>query len=711
MPIPPLINKVLSNDAGNPASYPGTGTLWTDTSGAVDLTLINSPNYVSDIGYFNFSGANRSAEGAGWPPITVTGPFSFNTWFKIDGVLGNTFMMIWATGVGGAGPSTSCGWTLVEYAGNIAMFAKGSAFYANVGTYTIGKWHQFTCTVNASGDTKCYIDGVLTFSQVAGVWGYVNPAASTNQVGGMSTDATLRLNGSVALIETYDVELTAGQVNEIYTSYYQRFHPPYPPKTIDFNFDDPACYPGSGTVVTDLAGNLDLAFVGTPTFATSANNGSYFSFQASTVTTDYLQSAFSPLLNGTFNFSFSFCVRPKNFNPSLNAFFGGLVPNNGDFFTSSGIRRHAPTSDWLVDVGGSSSTISGAATNNTWYVVTVTADITNNQLKKYVNGVLLSTNSLSSFSMSNAKVMLGWLNASPYALNDRGDSDIKAFSLWKNVVLNADQVNSVASDFALYLYPPTMDLNASISASASGSGATWYDLTSNNFDFDMYNPSFTASIGGTIPGYFSFPSRNSSAALTVYGEYNGTPAVNQTSNFTAHFWVKRNANHGSFSQNRISILANGREDNISLYNGWSYGAYNNPNAANDNIVFEASTIGISDSGVSIPDAQWVCVSYIYNSGIIYFYINGSLADSDGISPPVTPTTGMWISRTAGSLFSWMGDITIARQWNTNLSSVAIKQLYEYDLNNFISPIIPTPPAPVPYTGLVGGRTFGQGFAG
>ena len=226
MPIPPSINKVLSNDAGNPASYPGTGTLWTDTSpGAVDLTLINSPTFVSSPGYFDFSGANRSAEGTGFAPITVTGPFSFNIWFKIDGVLGNTFMLIWGSGIGGAGVSTSCGWTFLEYAGNLAMFAKGAAFYANVGTYTLGTWHQFTCTVNAGGDTKCYVDGVLTFTQVAGVWGTENPAASTNQVGGLSTDASLRLNGDVGLIEVYDIEMTAGQVLDVYNFYDTRFNP------------------------------------------------------------------------------------------------------------------------------------------------------------------------------------------------------------------------------------------------------------------------------------------------------------------------------------------------------------------------------------------------------------------------------------------------------------------------------------------------------
>jgi hypothetical protein len=251
---------------------------------------------------------------------------------------------------------------------------------------------------------------------------------------------------------------------------------------------------------------------------------------------------------------------------------------------------------------------------------------------------------------------------------------------------------------------PVSDYNASESASASGAGATWYDLSPSAKNFDMYNPSFTTATVST-PGYFSFPSRNYNDALTVYGEYNGTPAITASSPFTGYFWVRRNADHGSYNQNRVSIFANGREDNVSLYNGWSYGAYNNPSAANDNVVLEASSIGVSDSGQAISDAVWVCIAYVYTSTSLDFYINGAFVDNNTFSTPVTPGDGMWISRTAGSLFSWMGDISIARQYSTALSAGQILTLYNYDASTYINP------TPAGYTGLVGGRQFNQGFNG
>lgn len=38
-------NLIMSIDAGNPASYPGSGTTWTDTVGAKTWTLQNGPTY------------------------------------------------------------------------------------------------------------------------------------------------------------------------------------------------------------------------------------------------------------------------------------------------------------------------------------------------------------------------------------------------------------------------------------------------------------------------------------------------------------------------------------------------------------------------------------------------------------------------------------------------------------------------------------------
>ena len=42
--------RILNLDAGNPASYPGSGNTWTDTVSSRAFTLFNSPTYSSDNG-------------------------------------------------------------------------------------------------------------------------------------------------------------------------------------------------------------------------------------------------------------------------------------------------------------------------------------------------------------------------------------------------------------------------------------------------------------------------------------------------------------------------------------------------------------------------------------------------------------------------------------------------------------------------------------
>jgi hypothetical protein len=58
---------VLSLDAGNPASYPGSGTTWTDTISSIPFTLNNSPAYSSNNGgYLEFVPASSQ-----WADSTV----------------------------------------------------------------------------------------------------------------------------------------------------------------------------------------------------------------------------------------------------------------------------------------------------------------------------------------------------------------------------------------------------------------------------------------------------------------------------------------------------------------------------------------------------------------------------------------------------------------------------------------------------------------
>jgi hypothetical protein len=249
---------------------------------------------------------------------------------------------------------------------------------------------------------------------------------------------------------------------------------------------------------------------------------------------------------------------------------------------------------------------------------------------------------------------------------------------------------------------PVLDLNASESASASGSGATWYDLTANNYDFNMFSPNFTASIGGTIPGYYTFPLRNYTDPLTVYGEYNGTPAIGGN-NVTTYAWVKVNSGWTAKTMFRIPIFYNGRDTNG---NGFMVGTEAPPSSP-IRVQAEASGNFQRYAANGVANDVWQCIAATISSTNIQFYINGAANGTSQLFSVSTPANGMWISN-SNNLFSWLGDLSIIRFYSSVLTAGEIQDLYDYDLANYINP---SPPAPTPYVGLIGGRTFGQGFAG
>lgn len=85
--IPTDDSLVLFVDAGNPKSYPGSGTTWYDLSKRKnDMSLVNGPVYSSATGSFNFDGSNDYAV----TNVSDIDPFfdahSFTTicWFNVD---------------------------------------------------------------------------------------------------------------------------------------------------------------------------------------------------------------------------------------------------------------------------------------------------------------------------------------------------------------------------------------------------------------------------------------------------------------------------------------------------------------------------------------------------------------------------------------------------------------------------------------------------
>lgn len=54
--------------AGDPTSYPGTGTVWNNLVGSNDIALVNAPTYISNgaSSYFLFNGIDEYASGSGY---------------------------------------------------------------------------------------------------------------------------------------------------------------------------------------------------------------------------------------------------------------------------------------------------------------------------------------------------------------------------------------------------------------------------------------------------------------------------------------------------------------------------------------------------------------------------------------------------------------------------------------------------------------------
>lgn len=702
----PTTGLVSSYDPLDPTSYsPLIPTVMADTVGSCNLNLANL-TYNSTNGTLTSTTLNtdygRSSNGT-YPPITLTNNWSASIWVKPNTVSTNIVAFAMGCSVGGG---NGVGYYLVLSGGGTSIDhstvdVTGEAFSFS---WNASTWYNFTITYDGTTNPgtpvlKLYANGTLIRTLNWGIRDFSLNASNSNlSYNGWLNSTQLTSppffnDITKGPLQIWNVTLNSTQVNDVYLNDVGRFSPPLH----EYDFADPASYSGSGSTVYDIGSSPINLSVNNATF-----NGLNDTFTLQGSSSSYIRSAEPVSIGiGTNNFSYQLWYQ---FNGQSTVNDCQLQVGSRGGSTFGGCNFATVGGQLIVEAPGVSGWNTGFyPTAGQWYLLSLTVNGSNlNTL--YVDGVSFGTTTqaynplgaIASIAMGPAVTNLGDSSLSGYG----------ALQIYDRVISSSEITNYYNGTFYRF-NPGKVYLNASEPASASSPYTTWNDL-SNSYDFTMYNPSFTPV--STDPAYYSFPSRNFGDPLTVYGEYNGTPAVTSTNNFTGYFWVRRNANHGSFTQNRLSIFANGREDLVGGDNGWSYGTYNNPNAANDNVVIERAGFGIIDSGYSFADATWINIAITVNSSnVVTFYQDGNILGGPGFSfSATTPADGMWISRTAGSFFSWMGDISIIRQYDYALTQAQIQELYAYDYETYITP---TPPPPPPPVGIVGGRTFGQGFAG
>jgi hypothetical protein len=148
-------------DAGNIASYPGSGTTWTDIVGNVPFTLYNGVSHHSDSGgYFTFDAStDQYAQG---PSIAQLGHWSVEVWHYYTGANTGGSPCIITEAFTGAGINYTLG--AINNTGTdleTGWFNGGQWIYTGSSyTLTPGLWYHIVGTYDGTYP-KLYINGSL----------------------------------------------------------------------------------------------------------------------------------------------------------------------------------------------------------------------------------------------------------------------------------------------------------------------------------------------------------------------------------------------------------------------------------------------------------------------------------------------------------------------------------------------------------------------
>ena len=203
-------------DAGDPASYPGSGTTWSDLSGnEADQTLVGAPSYTAGSpSYFSFDGLSQYSTGS-TPFVLPPSTYTKMVWFQITAPADNNIVSSSAGGHFMYFNNTS---TLWAGNANTPPFSGPGAF-GSVAGLSYGVWYCAT-VVFTSPQIYLYVNGVqddvdITYGPPHSGDGSVNLAC-------FAPGGNL-LNGRIGQVFCYGRALTAQEVMQNFSATRARY--------------------------------------------------------------------------------------------------------------------------------------------------------------------------------------------------------------------------------------------------------------------------------------------------------------------------------------------------------------------------------------------------------------------------------------------------------------------------------------------------------
>ena len=219
--LPPVNDSLILNlDAGNRASYAGTGTTWTDlSSNGLRASLINGPVFAGTgiSTYFSFDGSNDYVS----IPTTLSvnaSAFSFEVVFRITtGADGNTLLSLNYT-------APNAGYLVRQTTGNYLIIYSDNGTETSISSTAAlsNNTTDHIVVVHSSNSCSIYINGIL--DKTASLSNPVLTITNENFLGRRGAPAYgAQLTGNIYLSKLYNKALSATEILQNFNFYRSRY--------------------------------------------------------------------------------------------------------------------------------------------------------------------------------------------------------------------------------------------------------------------------------------------------------------------------------------------------------------------------------------------------------------------------------------------------------------------------------------------------------
>jgi hypothetical protein len=224
-PPPVTAGLVLNLDAGNVASYPGSGTSWTDTVGGKVFTLFNGPTYNSaNSGYINFVAAS-SQYGSATSFGSALTQYTVEVWHLFNGTSSGAAPVLF-----GEGRATYSNFMMGTTGGVVSPLKIQGGFWngawqqgtSNPGDYyqPANGWHQFVNTYDGA-QIKFYADNTLRITKTPSNFTIASSGLGLNIM--RRQDVANYWGGGVSIIRVYNTALSAAEIEQNWNANKSRY--------------------------------------------------------------------------------------------------------------------------------------------------------------------------------------------------------------------------------------------------------------------------------------------------------------------------------------------------------------------------------------------------------------------------------------------------------------------------------------------------------